>query len=202
MTRTALLVCTLFTVAGLSAHADDKKPADKSKAPDTAAMMAAYMKYATPGEGHKKLEPLVGSWTFTGKFWMDPSAPPTEGKGTAERKWILDGRFVQETVKGQMTGMPTFEGFAITGYDNVQKKYVGFWIDSMGTSMSNSTGSMDAAGKVYTGEHEDFDPAMGKKIKVKDVLRFESKDKQTITSYRIEDGKEVKMMELTLTRVK
>src|SRR5437660_8467714 len=121
MKRTVLLAFALLVLAELSATAQGKKDAPKAADDKTAAMMAAYAKHATPGEGHKKLEPLIGSWTFAGKFWMDPSAPPTEGRGTAERKWILDGRFVQETVKGQMTGMPAFEGFAITGYDNAQK---------------------------------------------------------------------------------
>jgi len=201
MYRTVTLAFALLMLAGLSAHAQSKKDAPKAD-PKMAAMMEAYMKHATPGEGHKKLEPLIGSWTYTGRFWMDPKDPPVEGKGTAERKWILGGRFIDEVVKGQMTGMPDFEGHGLMGYDNHTKKYVGIWMDSMTTSFTISNGMMDAAGKTLTSEHEDFDPAAGEKIKAKDVLRIESPDKQTITSYRVEGGKETKMMELTLTRVK
>ena len=61
---------------------------------------------------------------------------------------------------------------------------------------------LDAAGKVFTSEHEDYDVGLGQKVKVRDVLRIDSKDKETITSYRLEGGKEVKMMELALTRAR
>lgn len=201
MYRTLTLAFALLLLVGLSVHAQSKKDAPKAD-PKMAAMMEAYMKHGTPGEGHKKLEPLIGSWTYTGKFWMDPAGPPAEGKGTADRKWILGGRFVDEVVKGQMTGMPDFEGHGLMGYDNHTKKYVGIWMDSMTTSFMISHGSFDSAGKVLTSEHEDFDPASGQTIKSKDVLRIDSPDKQTITSYRIEAGKEIKSMELSMTRVK
>src|SRR5207247_8219601 len=51
-----------------------------------------------PGADHKKLEPLVGNWTFTMKMWGEPGKPPQEGKGTAEEKWVVDGHFLQEDV--------------------------------------------------------------------------------------------------------
>jgi hypothetical protein len=196
-----MLAFALLLLGGLSVSAQGKKDAPKA---DTKmqAMMEAYMKHATPGEGHKKLQPLIGSWTYSGKFWMDPAAPPVEGTGTAERKWILDGRYLSEVVKGQMPGMGPFEGHGLWGYDNHTKKYFGLWIDSMTTSVTISQVNMDSAGKVLTGEHEDFDPALGQKIKAKDVLRIDSPNKQTLVSYRVEGGKETKMMELTLTRVK
>ena len=36
-------------------------------------------------------------------------------------------------------GMP-FEGIGYTGYDNVQQRYVGTWMDSFGTGLMNSVG--------------------------------------------------------------
>ena len=46
--------------------------------PDEAQMMAAMMELAKPGDNHKLLQGLAGSWTYSGKFWMspDPTAPP------------------------------------------------------------------------------------------------------------------------------
>src|SRR5262245_31487326 len=107
MSRIALV--TLVALAAAPALADDKKP-------DMAAMMAAWAKHATPGPEQKKLDPWVGSWTFTIKMWMDPDAPPTESTGTAERKWELDGRFLRDDTKGEFSGMP-FVGIGYTGYD-------------------------------------------------------------------------------------
>ena len=52
-----------------------------------------------PGPEHRKLQPFVGDWTLTVRLWTDPSQPPAEAKGTVQRKWIMGGRFVQETAK-------------------------------------------------------------------------------------------------------
>ena len=30
------------------------------------------------GPEHAILQPLVGNWTYTARFWMDPSKPPLE----------------------------------------------------------------------------------------------------------------------------
>ena len=67
---------TAFALALLIAiplMAGDIKPAIDEKA-----AMDAMMKHGTPGEAHKKLEPLVGDWTFTAKFSMSPDAQPME----------------------------------------------------------------------------------------------------------------------------
>src|SRR5262245_776758 len=93
-------VCTAVLLAllgGLCQVAQAEKP----KAPSPDDLLAAIAEIGKPGAEHKKLEPLVGRWTVTVKFWTDPSTPPAELTGTVERKWILGGRFVQETSHGQ-----------------------------------------------------------------------------------------------------
>ncbi len=180
--------------------ADDKKDAvkldDKAKAE-----LEAYLKYASPGPEHKRLEPLNGSWTFTAKMWMDPAQKePTESKGTADRKWVLGGRFLQEEIKGEFMGQP-FQGFGLTGYDNGQKKYIGTWGDTMATGLSNSSGTSDEAGKVFTFTREDFDPVSKKTIKGRDLVRILGDDKHTMEMYKTgPDGKEMKVLELVFTR--
>src|SRR5439155_14095109 len=104
MSRIALVAALALVAA--TTHAQD--PAKKAD-PKAAAAMEAMMKHGTPGPEHKKLEPIVGSWTFVGKMYEDPGAPPTEFKGTAERKWILDGRFLLDETKADFGGMP-FQG--------------------------------------------------------------------------------------------
>src|SRR5215475_4068771 len=99
--------------------------ADQPKTPPSPeALLTALDEAGKPGAEHKKLQPFVGHWTFTMKLWADPSQPPAELKGTIERKWIMDGRFVQETARGECakTGK-TFEGMGLVGYDAGQKKF-------------------------------------------------------------------------------
>ena len=61
--------------------------AQQKKAPDRDAMMKEFAKWTTPGDAHKPLERLAGTWTISQKMWMEPTTPPMESKGTAEFQW-------------------------------------------------------------------------------------------------------------------
>jgi hypothetical protein len=180
----------IFITGAMLGRAADKEPS-----------LEEYAKAGQPGPEHKKLEPFVGSWTFTMKMWMDPSKPPMEGKGTAESKWILGGRYVHQEVQSESFG-DKFTGVGVSGYDNAQGKYVMGWIDSMSTGIETMTGTLDKDGKGFTWTAERLDPVTKKKIKVKDVIKVESNDKHTLESYRDMDGKDVKTMEIVYTRKK
>ena len=194
MSRIALLAA-LFAVTVVVA--DDKKAA-----PDEKAVMERMEKHAAVTEHHKRLESMVGEWTFEAKFYMAPGAPPMEMKGESTSKWILDGRFLQDEVHGDAFG-EKFTGIGMTGYDNHAKKYVGTWVDSMTTSIAHMTGEFDAAGKVFTWHHEDYDPVFGQKIKMRDVIKIESADKHVMEFYKtMPDGKEMKTGEIISTRKK
>src|SRR5262245_9009807 len=55
--------------------------------------MAEMMKLAQPGEHHRHMAKMVGTWKSHSKFWMAPGAPPEEGDGSMTIKPALDGRF-------------------------------------------------------------------------------------------------------------
>jgi hypothetical protein len=116
---------------------------------DPQAMMELYQKLATPGEPHKLLASLAGSWTTQTKEWMEPGKPPTEASGTADMKMVLDGRFLQQDFNSTMMGQP-YTGIGTTAYDNLRKKYVSTWIDSMGTGIFVMEGTASADGKTIT----------------------------------------------------
>ena len=59
------------------------QPPDSAK-PEMDAMMAAWAKIAAPGPMHKEMEKMVGNWTGTSKWWMEPGAPPAESAAKAE----------------------------------------------------------------------------------------------------------------------
>ncbi len=101
---------------------------------DHQARMEAYQKLATPGEPHKLLMSQAGSWTTKTKSWMEPNKPPMESTGACEDKVLLDGRFLQQECTGEMMGQPYY-GIGTHGYDNLTKKYVTTWMDSMGTGI-------------------------------------------------------------------
>jgi len=179
--------------------------------PNEDQMMAAMMELAKPGENHKLLQGLAGSWTYNGKFWLnpEPSAPPMESPGKTVIKPIMGGRYLQVDhagkmqmpgPDGKMTGLD-FKGMEIAGYDNVKKKFVSSWIDNMGTSIIQSEGSYDPETKTltYTSEYE---PMPGMKTKTRGLLKITDNDHHTMEYYEDRGGKEVKVMEIAYTREK
>jgi hypothetical protein len=193
---------THFTLIGLCLVLSVSVAMAKEKQPDQMdmqAMMDKYKQLATPGEPHKQLASLAGSWTTKTKSWMEPDKPPMETTGTCEDKALLDGRFLQQECTGEMMGQP-YTGIGVHGYDNLTKKYVTTWMDSMGTGIFVMDGTASADGKTITlhGSHPD---PMGGVMKHRAVWKIVDANTQTFEMYhKGKDGKEMKMMEITYTR--
>jgi hypothetical protein len=179
--------------------------------PNPEEMMKQMMELGKTGENHKLLADLAGTWSYTVKFWInpDPNAKPEESKGTAVRKSMMDGRFFVMDVTGKME-MPgpdgkkkemTFKGMGLEGYDNVKKKFVGTWIDNMGTGIMMAEGAYDPATKTftYTGEYEGIP---GMKQQIRETIKITDKDHHLFEWYENRGGQEVKTMEIAYTRKK
>ena len=173
--------------------------------------MQKMMEMTKLNENHKLLTDSVGNWSYTVKMWMngDPSSKPDISKGTATRKAIMDGRFVVMDVTGKMD-MPgpdgkvqsmTFKGHGLEGYDNVKKKFVGTWMDSMGTGIMTSEGTYDAASKTFTYMSE-YEMAPGMKQKIREVLKVPDNNHMSMEWYEDRGGKEAKTMQIDYTRKK
>ena len=184
-------------------------PAGQPSAADMQKMMAQMMELSKPGENHKLLGTLAGTWSYTVKFWMDPSAKPQESKGIAVRKAIMGGRYFTLDVNGKMQ-MPgadgkmrdfDFKGTSLEGYDNVKQKFVSTWADNMGTGIIMSEGAYDPATKAFTYNSE-VEMVPGMKTKVREVLKIVDKDHQNFEWYETRGGNEVKTMEIAYTRAK
>ena len=165
-------------------------------------MMAKMMEYATPGEGHKALEPLVGNWDYTVTWWETPDSQPQKSTGTSEVKWIMGGRYLEQTANGMSMGQE-FQGMGIMGYDNMEKEYNGVWIDNMGTGMMTSTGSYNHATKSFTEKGSFTCTEEGGKKSYRGVTTLINPDKYTYEMYVTgKDGKEYRVMEIIYTRKK
>jgi len=188
--------CLCVVLAAFPAIANDKKA---EKQMDSQAMMEAYQKLATPGEQHKQLAGLAGSWTTKTREWMEPGKPPTESSGTVEMKMLLDGRFLQQEFTGEMMGHP-YSGMGISGYDNLRKRYVSTWMDTMGTGVFVMEGTGNADGKTITlkGHHAELG---GGQMSHRAVWKLVDTNTQTFETYGTHGhGKEMKMMEITYPR--
>jgi hypothetical protein len=195
----AVLTLVLGLAAAASAQQKAKKPA---AVPDEKAMMEAWQKAMTPGDMHKKLDAIVGTFETSGRTWMDPAKPPEDSVGSSVNTWVLGNRYVQTKYEGSFMGEP-FNGIGYTGYDNVAKKYISVWMDTASTGMMVTTGTMDAAGKLLTFKGPVNDPITGKPTPIEEKLTITDNDHHTIELWGAgPGGKMFKMMEIAYTRKK
>ncbi len=166
---------------------------------DIEKVMAIYRKAGTPGEPHKLLAKLEGSWMTKTRGWMEQDKPPMESTGTCEQKLVLDGHYLQQIYSGDMMGMP-FSGINLLGYNNHTGKYESVWLDSMSTAIYYFVGTASADGRTITQICSYDDPVRGPSVwrsvtRIRDdnTLEFE----MFITP---KGGKEEKMMEMTVAR--
>ncbi|GAB2508857.1 hypothetical protein GCM10027084_25170 [Pseudoxanthomonas sangjuensis] len=192
------LLCACFFVPSLHAQ-------EAASAPDAAmqAMMEAWQKAAAVGPQHEQLaEHFAGTWDSKQTVWMDPSAPPAESTGKDVSEAIFGGRQIRTTFNGSWAGQ-AFEGFGLTGYDNVRGKYTTLWTDSMSTGMFTADGEYDPATKTYTFSGQMADPMKpDATTTVRNVIRIVDADHHVMEMYETRDGKEAKTMMIEYTRAK
>jgi len=169
--------------------------------------MKLMMEMSKLNENHKMLADTAGTWSYVVKMWMDPKGAPTESKGTAVRKAVMDGRYVtgdytgvfkMPGADGKMKDM-NFKGMSMDAYDNAKKKFVSGWVDNMGTGIMITEGSYDPSTKsiTYTG---DFEMAPGMKSKVREVVKFTDKTHMSMEYFEDRGQGEAKSMEITYTK--
>jgi len=166
---------------------------------DLQAIMEIYKKVGTPGEPHKRLAKLEGSWITRTRGWMEPDKPPIDSTGTCDQKLVLDGHYLQQVYTGDMMGLP-FTGINLLGYNNHTGKYESVWLDSMSTAMYYFEGTASADGKTITQECSYDDPVRGPSV-WRSVTRI--RDDNTLEFEMFiapERGKDEKMMEMTVSR--
>jgi hypothetical protein len=185
-----------------TATATTTTPATETPAPpmDSAAEAKAWMDYMTPGEPHKMLAASNGKWKTETTMWMKPGAPPQTSTGEATNSMIMDGRYQRTVHKSEMMGMP-FMGEGLTAYDNAKKMYVSTWVDNMGTGVMQLQGPWDDASKSMTLKGSCTDPITGKDMTIREVYTIVDATHQKMEMYCMQDGKEFKNMEMTMTKM-
>jgi hypothetical protein len=197
---TLLVVGAVFSCQSMSTDKADAQPAQEM---DMAEMMALWQEMNAIGPEHDHLKMMAGKWDVKSKMWFGPGTEPTESKGSAECRLIMGGRYIEQKYEGSMMGQP-FKGLSFEGYDNIKKKYVSIWMDSMSTGIFYAEGTMDESGKSTTYIGKADDPFTGEKDKeMKSVSRVINDDKVVFEMYEKDpSGNEFMSMELTYVRRK
>jgi hypothetical protein len=197
-TRETMLIAAAVLLAGAVSAQEGK--AQPQMTPEQAAEMEAYQKAGTPGEPHKALAATVGRYSVKSKSWSEPGGQAAEETGTATRTMALDGRVLVEEFTSTMMGTP-FTGHGMTGFDNVSGKYWATWNDSMSTGIMVSEGKCDAKRNcTFTGSWND--PIKKAPVKARMTSRWPTPTTEIFEYFGPgKDGKEMKMMELTYTKI-
>lgn len=195
----------LGVACGPGTQVESPTPPEKAKAPAPAPtpeeMMAAYATAGTPGPNHAWLASLEGSWRVETKAWMGPGDPQLS-KGTAAMKMVLGGRFLEQRYEAIFMDQP-FSGIGYSGFDNTQGKFFSTWMDSTSTHLYTEEGALDATGKVLTTTSQHPDPVTGKMVKGRSTNTFVDPDTYVVEMFEPgPDGKEMRVLQLTYTRVK
>ena len=137
--RGAVPVALAALTLPLLAHA-----ADEAKTPkmDMASMMPK------PGAEHARLAKMVGHWTAHGTMTMQGMDKPMDWTGSEDVMAINNGMGIMFVDRGS-NAMP-MEGHGMETWDPVKKKYVGAWMDNMGTGVYTWEGTVSDDGKTST----------------------------------------------------
>jgi hypothetical protein len=168
----------------------------------TAEDMQACMLAGTPGKMHQLLAQGAGEWTGKNQMWMGPDSQPVETTSTSTVTSLMDGRFVQVEMKGEMPGMGPYRGLGLYGFDNVSGKFSSTWIDNHGTGMMQGTGTLSEDGKTITWTYTFSCPITKKPAVMRDVETFTGPNTKTLEMYGADpkSGKEYRMMRIELTK--
>jgi hypothetical protein len=155
-----------------------------------------------PGEHHKWLDQLVGTWTFESEM-VGEGMPPMKSTGTDTVR-SLGGRWVIGDLKCEFPGMGPMNAMLTLGYDSETGKYQGTWVDSVTDHLWVYEGTLDTTRKILTLEAEGpnmMDPTKGD-TRYRDVIEFKSADHRTLTSFALVDGKWVQFVTANYRKTK
>jgi len=169
---------------------------DGKDEPKNGAGMMQAPEWMTKGEEHAELAKTVGDFDVVAEVFMGGDQPAMTMKGTASRKMIKNGYWLEETFKGEWMGQP-FEGTLIQGYDRFRKQHVSIWFDNSSTTMSIRHGQIKDGKCVMEGT--DPDPMLNKLVPMKSVA-VEKDGKMVLEMFRVMDGKEQLHMRLTYVK--
>jgi hypothetical protein len=155
-----------------------------------------------PVKEHEWLNKFIGNWEYDTEIFMEPGKPPMKTKGT-ETVRSLGGYWIVADGKSEMMGKP-FTSVLTLGYDPQAKKYIGTWVDSMGSTLWKYEGAVDSTGKILTLETEGPCPMKPEQIvKFNETTEFKNKDERVFTSKMMgDDGKWTTILRVTSRRTK
>jgi hypothetical protein len=194
------------------AGAEETDPKEKAfrMSDNVKGMMKKWIEVAAPSEAHEYLQRFVGEWDVTIRMSMaGPTGQPLETKAVSRVHSILGGRFIVEELEGELmqpdleSGMKTkpFSAFAMTGYENYKKIYVGSWADSINTHLIQLKGTRTPSGGKLTMYGEMDEPTMGVSDRlIKIMTTIQGDDQHRVEVFDLHVSDDYKVLEYEYNR--
>ena len=161
----------------------------------------AFAQMREPTEDHARFKPFEGTFRSEVRMWMGPGEPMVM-TGTMVNELDLDGLFLKQTYQGDPSDgpFPAFAGRGGWGYNKIDGRYEGAWIDNASTVLQLEYGQVDESGKVWTMTGEMTDPGSGEPITKRSVITLLDDDHHKMEMYFGGPDGESKGMEIDYER--
>jgi len=151
-----------------------------------------------PGEHHKHLKMMAGTWDVKSKFHIVPGQI-IEMNGVEVVKMQPGGFWLISDFTGKFMGEP-FHGHGVLGYEAHKKEYVGTWADSIASVLVISKGTCSKDGRVTTMIGKSFNPMEKREVTYKQVTEIKDANTKTFHLYDVQGKNEKLIMEQVCRR--
>lgn len=158
------IVRTVMTISGCALLA----------APSGAQAIPGRISLNAPGEEHRKLEVLAGTWDVTLSLPAGPGRH-VEGTATCRGAWTLDGRFLRQEYTSTFNDKP-LTVVRYLGFDRHRGVYVEIQFESTHTDVLVGEGTLSADGRTFTASGRHVDAVSGEIVPVRTVTTIEDDD--------------------------
>jgi Protein of unknown function (DUF1579) len=164
--------------------------------------MSSSSQLSPANEQMKLLAPMEGTFRTEVFFFMGPGEPH-KSTGTMINSWDVGGTFLKQHYTGDQSDgpFPAFTGRGYWGYNKVDERYEGFWIDNASTMMQHEQGQVDSTGRSWEMHSTFTHPETKQMCKKRTVFAIQDDDHNSMTTYmEFVSGDETKVMEIRFTR--
>eukprot|EP00913_Durusdinium_trenchii_P005925 g5537.t1 len=162
--------------------------------------MADFAELAKPAAEHALFEPFIGEFNARVTAWCGSDAEPMTSTGTMTNRLILGGKFIEHDYQDDAD---MYQGKGYWGYNTVDKRWEGVWIDSMCSFMNIEQGSHNPANNTWGMTGQMTDPMSGKRLRKRSLITLTDSDHHTMEMFHAEEGAEEKLsMRIEYTRAR
>lgn len=133
---------------------------------------------------HRQLAAFAGRYKAVVQMWMGPGEP-MRMTGVMVNDLDLGGRYLRQTYTGDpFPGHDErFEGRGYWGFNTIDQRFEGFWIDTASTFFQLERGQVDPSGKVWTMIGEMTNPGTGEPMRKRSVITLKDANHHSIEMF-------------------